>query len=138
MKKAGLLAGLFLALLTVLGGCRIIRIEEEERKPVEYQVVRQEDIPKELLALIGEKKKEEFQMTYQSGETLYLVKGYGQQMSGGYSIQVAELGKSPNAVFFRTKLMGPSELKGSGGEPSYPYIVIKTAYFKEPVQFEGQ
>lgn len=138
MKKAGFLAGLLWVLLTLLGGCRIIRIEEEERTPVEYEVVKQEDIPKELAVLIGEKKQKEFQMTYQSGNVLYLVKGYGLQMSGGYSIQVEELGKSPNAVFFRTKLLGPSELKGSGGAPSYPYIVIKTAYFEEPVQFEGR
>ena len=73
-------------------------------------------------------------MTYQSGEDLYLVKGYGQQTTGGYSIQVEELGVTPKAVFFKTKLLGPREAD-PGSEPSYPYIVVKIKYRKEPVQF---
>lgn len=113
----------------------MFRIEEEPRQPLSYNLVKQDDIPRELYALIGEKKAKEFQLTFQSGEELYLIKGYGQQMSGGYSIQVEELGLSPNAIFFKTKLIGPSSLDAAGGEPSYPYIVVKTKYRKEPVQF---
>ena len=81
-----------------------------------------------------EKKEKEFQMVYQKGEDLYLIKGYGRQMSGGYSIQVTDLSASVNAVFFETKLIGPTE-EVQGGEPSYPYIVVKTEYRDVPVQF---
>lgn len=136
MKKAISLFCLAALAVIFLCGCQIIRIEEEPRQPLEYELVKQDDIPRELYALIGEKKKKEFQLTYQSGEELYLIKGYGRQMSGGYSIQVEELGLTSNAVFFRTKLIGPTDLGEAGGEPSYPYIVIKTAYRKETVQFE--
>lgn len=66
---------------------------------------------------------------------MYLIKGYGRQMSGGYSIQVTELSLSSAAVFFKTKLIGPSE-ESQGSEPSYPYIVVKTEYREEPVQFQ--
>ncbi len=38
-------------------------------------------------------------MTYQSEKELFLIKGYGQQMSGGYSIQVEELGVTSQAIF---------------------------------------
>ncbi len=55
-------------------------------------------------------------------------------MSGGYSIQVTDLSASVNAVFFETKLIGPTE-EVQGGEPSYPYIVVKTEYRDVPVQF---
>lgn len=127
-----------IAVLTAIlfGGCQIVRVEGEPREPVTYTVVKQDDIPRELLTLIGEKKEKEFQLSYQSGENLYLIKGYGRQMSGGYSIQVEELGMTGNAIFFRTKLLGPSDPGESGGEPSYPYIVIKTAYREKIVQFE--
>lgn len=134
MKKIVSLFFFGVWLACILSGCRFIRIEEAPRTALEYTVVRQEEIPKEVTALIEDKKAKEFQMTYHSGDTLYLVKGYGQQMTGGYSIQVEELSLSENAVFFKTKLLGPSE-QTAGSEPSYPYIVVKIAYRQEPVEF---
>ena len=136
MRKAISLICMAVFAVLLFGGCQIVRIEGEPREPLTYTVVKQDDIPRELLALIAEKKEKEFQLTYQSGEDLYLIKGYGRQMSGGYSIQVEELGMTGSAVFFRTKLLGPSDLGESGGEPSYPYIVIKMKYQNEPVVFE--
>lgn len=112
-----------------------MRIEEEKRTPLEYEVVEPEQLPEEAAALVEEKKASEFRVTYQSGKELYLIRGYGKQMSGGYSIQVKDLSVSSTAVFFETKLMGPSAEEQSG-EPSYPYIAVKIQYRKEPVQFQ--
>lgn len=134
MKKKVTLFFLGILLACFLSGCRLIRIEEAPKEAVEYTVVSQEDLPKEITVLIEERKEKEFQMTYHSGEELYLVKGYGQQLAGGYSIQVEELSASENAVFFKTKLLGPSE-KAVASEPSYPYIVVKMQYREEPVEF---
>ena len=134
-KKAGGFFILVFLLSALLAGCRLIRIEEGERKPLEYTIVKLTDLPQEALEFIEQKKEKEFQMVYQKGEDLYLIKGYGRQMSGGYSIQVTDLSASVNAVFFETKLIGPTE-KIQGGEPSYPYIVIKTEYRDGPVQFQ--
>ena len=133
MKKAVCLLAV-LVLAAVLSGCGLIRIEEEERKPVDYTVVERQDIPAALDEIMNEKKEREFQLSYETGEALYLAKGYGRQMSGGYSIQVTDLSASVNAVFFETKLIGPTE-EVQGGEPSYPYIVVKTEYRDVPVQF---
>ena len=137
MKKAVcLLAALVLA--AVLSGCCLIRIEEEERKPVDYTVVERQDIPAALDEIMNEKKEKEFQLSYETGEVLYLAKGYGRQMSGGYSIQVEELGASSNGLFFVTRLIGPKDLN-EAGVPSYPCIVIKTEPQKKPVVFrEGK
>ena len=137
MKKAVcLLAALVLA--AVLSGCGLIRIEEEERKPVDYTVVERQDIPAALDEIMNEKKEKEFQLSYETGEALYLAKGYGRQMSGGYSIQVEELGASSNGLFFVTRLIGPKDLN-EAGVPSYPCIVIKTYPQKKPVVFrEGK
>ena len=58
MKKAVcLLAALVLA--AVLSGCGLIRIEEEERKPVDYTVVERQDIPAALDEIMNEKKEKE-------------------------------------------------------------------------------
>ena len=84
MKKTAAVLGLILWSLLFLGGCRFIKIEEEPRKPLEYSIVKQENLPAELTALIEEKKGKEFQMTYQSEKELFLIKGYGQQPQGGF------------------------------------------------------
>ena len=98
MKKTkAVLLGVILWSLLLISGCNFIRIEEEPRKPLEYSIVKNEEIPAELAALIQEKKKNEFQLTYQSEKELFLIKGYGQQMSGGYSISVEELGVTSQA-----------------------------------------
>ena len=137
MKKAVCLPAA-LVLAAVLSGCGLIRIEEEERKPVDYTVVERQDIPAALDEIMNEKKEKEFQLSYETGEALYLAKGYGRQMSGGYSIQVEELGASSNGLFFVTRLIGPKDLN-EAGVPSYPCIVIKTEPQKKPVVFrEGK
>ena len=137
MKKAVCLLAV-LVLAAVLSGCGLIRIEEEERKPVDYTVVERQDIPAALDEIMNEKKEREFQLSYETGEALYLAKGYGRQMSGGYSIQVEELGASSNGLFFVTRLIGPKDLN-EAGVPSYPFIVIKTEPQKKPVVFrEGK
>lgn len=127
------LAAILAALLN-LEGCSLIRIEEGEREALEYTVAEAADIPEEAASLIEEKKEQEFRLAYQKGDELYLIRGYGRQMTGGYSIQVTELTVSESAVYFGTKLIAP-EPEEAGGEPSCPYIVIKTQYRKEPVEF---
>ena len=134
MRKTAVLLWITVLLTFLLCGCRFIKIEEEEPRPLEYTIVKQEEIPEEALSLIEAKKSGEFQMTYQVGDDLYLIKGYGRQMTGGYSIQAAEVSLSSNAVFFKTKLLGPSD-DTLTTQPSYPYIVIKIKYLEEPVEF---
>ena len=134
MKKIISLLCLAVLFLT-LGGCRMIRIEEGDKTPLTYTVLDDSQIPEELKELIEEKKESEFQIAYQRGNELFLAKGYGRQMSGGYSIQAESLQASSNAIFFETKLIGPTE-KVQGGEPSYTYIVIETEYRDCPVQFQ--
>ena len=101
MKKAVFLRIVLTAavLALLLSGCRFVRVEEEERKPVDYTVVERRDIPEELSRLMEEKKEKEFQLSYETGEDLYLAKGYGRQMSGGYSIQERSL-ENPRMGYF--------------------------------------
>ncbi|MDO5337783.1 MAG: protease complex subunit PrcB family protein [Eubacteriales bacterium] len=133
-NRALLLAVLVLCVFFT-GGCTFVKAEKEDTTSLDYTIVREEDIPQELARLIDEKKEKEFQMTYKSEDFLYLLRGYGQQMSGGYSIEVEELSLGKEAVFLKTRLLGPGQGEKQSREPSYPYIVIKMPYRQEPVKF---
>ena len=109
-RTGGLLCVLLLALLPA--GCQFIRIEEGERTPLEYTIVKQEEIPEEISELMEE------------------------QLTGGYSIQVEEVSESENAVFCKTRLIGP-EKADAGSEPSYPCIVLKIRETEKPIEFLG-
>ena len=98
---------MLLIFLLMAGGCSLVKIEEGERTPLAYTVVETAELPSSAQEMIQEKKDRDFQMTYQKGDTVYLIRGYGKKMSGGYSIQVAELSVSSTAVFFKTKQIGP-------------------------------
>ena len=137
MKKISL--GILAAVVLIVGlsSCGIIKIDREEKQKLDYTVVKEEDMPREIQALIEERKEQEFQMAYQSGNELSLVKGYGQQEGGGYSIQVEALSMTENALELKTKLLGPSGEEDQSPEPSYPYIVIKMEYRDLPVRFQS-
>ena len=69
VKKAGGLFRVFLMVLVAtlavsLAGCQFIKIEEGERTPLEYTIVKQEEIPAEAAELMEQKKENAFQMTY--------------------------------------------------------------------------
>ena len=102
---------ILLAFLLSAGGCSLVKIEEGERTPLEYTVVDTAELPQSAQELIQEKKADDFQMTYQKGDTLYLIRGYGKQMSGGYSIQVAELSASSTTIFFQNETDRTGERK---------------------------
>ena len=85
MKKLAVwAAGLLLSCVCLLGGCSD-KGAEEKVKDLEFTVVGQNEIPRELMDMIEQKKAEEFRLTYTSGEDLYIAVGYGEQQTGGFS-----------------------------------------------------
>ena len=82
-RTGGLLCVLLVALLPA--GCQFIRIEEGERTPLEYTIVKQEEIPEEISELMEQKKKKEFQKTYQETDKRYLNMGKEEQQTKGKS-----------------------------------------------------
>ena len=123
----------------LLSGCGAVGIEKdsgEKVRDLEFTVIGDQDVPQELQELINEKKAEAFKLTYTNDQGLYIVNGYGQQQSGGYSIAVEELYLTDNSIVFDTELLGPEKGEDVGNEPSYPYIVVQTEYLEEPVIFQ--
>lgn len=119
-----------------LCGCSVEKANRTKERDLDYQIATPEEIPEELLVQIEEKKAADFKMTYETPEQLYIVRGYGEQATGGYSIQVKELYLSNNAAFFQTELIGPRKGEVITKSPSFPYIVVVTEKVDRNVVFE--
>lgn len=110
----------------------------EKIKDLEFTVLAEDNIPEELKTIIEEKRENTFKVTYQDNGFLYICIGYGEQVSGGYSITVNDLYLTENAVYVDTTLLGPDPAESAGikkNTPSYPYIVLKTEFVDKPVIF---
>lgn len=90
--------------------------EKGKEHAVEYTVLGEDQIPDEIRKVVDVKKQEEFQMTYQEEDMLYLLQGYGIQSSGGYSIRVEKVSENDTELHVKTKLIGPEEKWGDGGD----------------------
>ena len=115
-----------------------IRLTQQTGK-LEFTVLAEENIPEELRTVIEEKKSSAFKVTYQDNGFLYICVGYGQQVSGGYSITVNALYLTDNAIYADTTLLGPDPADPATEKkkaPSCPYIVLKTEFIDKPVVFE--
>lgn len=115
---------------------------EEERKSPErgkdwdYKVVAVRDCPEDFLKELEEKKVNEFQMTYMDGEYLYIALGYGEQVTGGFSIAVRGLYEMGDKLCFEVELLGPRKDEVVKEKASYPFIIIKTEKTDRKVLFD--
>ena len=99
-------------------------------------MVEEENIPEELKTKIEEKKAADFKLTYESDSYIYVVRGYGEQETGGYIIQILEFYQTQNSVIFQTNLIGPSKDELKNAAPSYPYVVIRAQNPEKNILFK--
>lgn len=125
-----------LVFLLTLCGCGTSGGGMGERADVEFTVVSVEEVPQELSEILEKNKAREIRMTYQDGEELYLIRGYGEQKTGGYSISVVECSEDEENLYFLTQLIGPEDPEGLSEDPSYPYLVAKTARTDKNVKID--
>lgn len=133
MKK---IIGFVLLAVFLCAGCSVEKENETKVKDLEFSIVKEEDIPEELKKVIEDKKQQIFKLSYEDKEEMFIAVGYGEQQTGGYSIQVKELYLSENAVYFDTELQGPKKEEVTHQAKSYPYIVVKTEKRDESVVFQ--
>ena len=134
-KKRILILFSVLFSLLLFSACKGKEDEVKKVKDLEFTVVEEADIPESLKKLVNEKKKQAFTMSYADGDYLYIVVGYGEQPSGGFSISVDELFLGEEAVYIHTNLIGPSEKDLVTTAYTYPYVVVKTEYLDKIVEF---
>ena len=125
MKRILTIVGLTVLLLPVLFGCGKKEDDRSGRSEVDFEVVPKEELPAPLAEAVEENKKDEIRMTYMDGEDLYLIRGYGEQATGGYSISVLECSEDEEKVYLDTRLLGPENPDEISRDPSYPYLVLK-------------
>ncbi len=126
VKKWRRLLPALLALTCLLSGCEAAGGSRTAKpRAVDYTVVEPGKLPEELLQAIEERKDSEIRMTYMDGEDLYLIRGYGKQETGGYSISVVECAEDDEKILFDTRLLGPQSREDLSEDPSYPYLAVK-------------
>ena len=125
-----------LPVLLLIGGCSVKKAGSEKIKDLDFTVLKEEEIPEKLLQEIEAKKEDDFKMSYVMDDYLYIVRGFGMQETGGYSIQVQDVYLTENAVYFDADLIGPKNGEVQEKAVSYPYIVIKLQRQEENVVFE--
>lgn len=133
LKKVPLIVLLLCTLM--LWGCKTEKTTPKKIKDLEFTIVDDEGVPDKLKKIIVEKKQAPFKLSYSDEESLYLVVGYGEQPTGGFSITVDELYLTENAIFFGTTLLGPAKGEAVTEAFTYPYIVVKTEYMDKNVVF---
>lgn len=139
LNKKMLLFGcliLWVMIARVLGGCSVSKDNGDKVRDLEFTVVGDAEVPLELKQIIEEKKTSPFKLTYSNDQNLYIVVGYGEQATGGYSIAVEDLYLTENSIVIDTELIGPEKGSTPGPEVSYPYIVVKTEFLENPVVFQ--
>ena len=138
MRRWAVCLTLFFLCFSMLTGCRIVDVSEGEAKEVEYTVLGSDEIPEEVEKVLEEQGQEPFALAYESGGFLYLMKGYGRQNSGGYSIRVDSLYATGEVIHLQTTLEGPATREEQKGDGSCPSIVLKPEARKNAsVVFEG-
>ena len=118
-----------------LTGCSVEKESREKVRDLESQVTGEADLPEELRRLVEEKKAAPFKLTYENDQGMYIVVGYGEQPTGGYSITLEELYLTENAIVIDTELHGPEPGEPAGVEKSFPYLAVRTEKLEEPVIF---
>lgn len=121
----------------MLQGCASSTVfSKDEARKLEYTVVREWDVPQELVEEIEGKKEQGFRISYLNDEYLYIAYGLGERESGGYSIQVKDCVCLKNAIEVSFESYGPQKGELVSEQISYPYIVIKTEAMDLPVIFD--
>ena len=137
MKTKKLIITLLLLIggASLLAGCNLKKSKPNKVKELEFTVVEDADLPEKLLESINEKKSQPFKKTFSDDEYLYIVVGYGEKPTGGYSISVDEFYLTDNAIYVNTNLIGPSQEEFVSNAVTYPYVVIKTEFTDKRVLF---
>lgn len=136
MKKCIFVLCLFMVFIFTACSDEVKEESNDKIKDLEFTVVDDQDIPDVIKQKIEENKMEPFKFSFSDGQYLYIVVGYGEQPTGGYSIQVKEVYESEDYVVILTELLGPSKEDTVTMSLSYPFIVVKTEDLSLPVYYK--
>lgn len=124
-------------IIVLIIGCKAQNIKDlKKEKDLKFKIVEEDEVPKELCMMIESQKKKPFRFSYADGKDLYIVIGYGEQSTGGYSIKIKELYLTKQEIVIETELLGPSKDEVVTRVFTYPYVIVKTKYIDKPVYYK--
>ena len=127
---------LSLCLMFLLAGCTWSKKEKVTGEKLDFTVVPPGEVPEELKSILEANKESEMMISYRIDEYLYLIRGYGKQEGGGYSIAVDQLLLAEDGIHFSSTLMGPEPGTEAQEETSCPYVVVKLPWLEQEVFFD--
>lgn len=140
MKRTRWLTLCIAAMLMVLfTGCSSSEGTSAEYDPnmpdLEYEIAQSKDLPQKVNEKIFNKQKEQFGFTYRDEDVMYIVFGFGEQPTGGYSIQVAALKDETDKIILEANLLPPGKEEVISPSPSYPVMILKIQDNDKDVSF---
>ncbi|XCP85745.1 protease complex subunit PrcB family protein [Roseburia hominis] len=135
MKQTGfVLAAVILAVL--LSGCSVQKKQKEGRKPIEYTIIEDDEVPEGFQNMIEEESHTLMCLTWEDEDGIYIARGYGEQETSGYSIEVKECSMQEGIIYIHTSLIGPAKDEKISDTPTCPYIVLRVQEKEKDVVFE--
>ena len=138
MKRKTVLVCLLLGFLVMLCACQKKGETErsyENAQDVSFEIVSGSDVPYKDNEKIFKLKEEGFGFSYRDGDVMYTAFGFGQQNTGGYSIQVLAVKETESAIIIEAQLIAPEAEEVIVNQPSTPYMILKMANAEKDVQF---
>ena len=108
----------------------------DEMIDLDYTLCDAGKLPKELTAIIENKKDQPFRMCYQTRSYTYLVVGYGIQQRGGCEAVIDRLYLMRDGLHIDTNLVGERGSQIRLDEVTYPYVAIRLGKMDVPVIYE--
>lgn len=124
-------------LLLILTGCVSRPQKTEKLRDLEFTVLNKEDVPEELKEQILQNQDMPFRLTYTDQGKLYIAEGYGAQLKTGYSVEVAGLYETADAIYIHTNLLGPEKGEETKEITTFPYVVVMLEAIDKTVIFDS-
>lgn len=119
-----------------ISGCTFAEMKSEKIQDIEYQMISDWDMPEEVLLLIEENQGTKIKMSYTDQGKEYIIIGYGEQETSGYSVEVLEVYETETTICVDTNLIGPTPDEEIANVITYPYIVICIEENQKPIVYE--
>lgn len=123
-------------LVGCMTGCIEKPLQTEKIRELEFVILAEEEIPKELEGQIEKGKAHSFRMSYEDAGVMYIAEGYGVQSKTGYRVEVVQVYETENTICFHTHLLGPEKGVETEEIETYPYVVIAVKDIGKTVIFE--